>query len=205
MDKIKIVIVEDDLDWLKLIINYLNKEKEFVIAGTAMTKNEAIELARLVDPDFVIMDIHLSGNKNDGIEAAAEIGGISKAKIIILSALKDPETIIDSFSVGAVKFLTKDKFHNLIEDIKEMMNGLTPLEILLKDYKRLKRNEYLTVLTAQELKTFNLLEQGFTQKEIASKLVKSTDTVKNQITSIFKKLDVRNVQEALRKVNLKSK
>lgn len=201
MDKIKIAIVEDDIDWLKMMISFLNEEKDFVIVGTATNKDEAIQLAKVVDIDFVIMDINLSGNKTDGIQAAVEINSFSKAKIIMLSVLDEPEIIIDSFRAGAVYFLPKRIFKNVTELIKEISIKKTPIEILLEDYQRLKRKESLEALTSAELETFILLEQGLTQREIASKLVKSIDTVKIQVTSIYKKLDVHNIKDAIRKVN----
>lgn len=201
MDRIKIAIVEDDIDWLKMMIVYFNEVKEFLIVGTATNKNEAILLAKSVYIDFIIMDINLSGNKTDGIQATAEISNFSKAKIIMLSVFDEPELIIDSFTVGAVNFLPKNKFQNVTELIKEISIKKTPLEILLQDYQRLKRKEYLGVLSSAELETFVLLEQGLTQREIASKLGKSIDTIKIQVTSIFRKLNVHSAKEAIKKVH----
>jgi NarL family two-component system response regulator LiaR len=203
MGEIKIAIVEDDVDWLKMMIAFLNEEKEFMIVGTATDKNEAVQLAKAVDIDFIIMDINLSGNKTDGIQAASEIGGFSKAKIIMLSILDESEIIIDSFTFGAVSFVPKNKFQNIPVFIKELAAQKTPFEILLQDYQRLKRKEHLAVLTATELETFTLLEQGLTQREIALKLIKSEDTVKIQVTSILKKLNVHSVVDAIKKANLK--
>lgn len=203
MNRIKIVIVEDNIDWLKKMIAFLNTEKDFFIVGTAINKNEAIQLAKAVQIDFIIMGIGLSGNKNDAIQATAEISSFSKAKIIMFSGLEDPEIIIDSFTFGAVSFLQKNKFQNIPILIKELAAQKTPFEILLQDYQRLKRKEHLSVLTVTELETFKLLEQGLTQREIASKLVKSEDTVKIQVTSILKKMNVHSVRDAIKKANLK--
>lgn len=203
MDRIKIAIVEDDIDWLKMMIAFLNEEKEFMIVGTATNKNEAIQLAKAVDIDLIIMDINLSGNKTDGIQTAAELRGFCTAKIIMLSVFDESDLIIDSFAVGAVSFLPKNKFQNLPILIKEVTAQKTPFEILLQDYQRLKRNEYLAVLTTKEMEIFTLLEQGLTQREIALKLVKSMDTVKIQVTSILKKLNVHSVKEAINKANFK--
>jgi NarL family two-component system response regulator LiaR len=113
--------------------------------------------------------------------------------------LEDPEIIIDSFTAGAVSFLSKDKLPNIPELIKELSTKKTPLEILLQDYQRLKRKEQLAVLSAAELEIFTLLEQRLTQREIALKLIKSVDTVKTQVTSILRKLEVHSVKEAVKK------
>jgi DNA-binding NarL/FixJ family response regulator len=203
MEKIKIALVEDDIDWLKMMIAFLNVEEEFRIVGTATNKDEAVQLAKAVDIDIIIMDINLSGNKTDGIETAAEISDFSTAKIIMLSVFEESEIILDSFTVGAVSYLSKNNFQHIPILIKEIIAKKTPFEILLQDYQRLKRREYLAVLTAAEIEIFTLLEQGLTQREIASKLVKSADTVKIQVTNILKKLNVHCVRDAIRKVNLK--
>ncbi|HEX3047829.1 MAG TPA: response regulator transcription factor [Bacillota bacterium] len=202
MDKIKIAIVENDIDRLKMIQTFLNAEKEFVVTGIAINKHDAIQLAKAVDIDIIIVGIGVN-NWTDGLQATAEIRHFSRTKIIIYSALEDPEIVIESFTAGAINFLPTDKLQNIPELIKELSTKLTPLEILLQDYQRLKRKEQLAVLSGAEFEIFTLLEDGLTQREIALKLIKSEDTVKTQVTSILRKLEVHSVKEARKKVSFK--
>lgn len=93
MGKIRVAIVEDDPDWLKAMIRFLNKTNDLLIIGTATNKEEAILLAKDWDVDVILMDINLSENKYDGIYAAIEIGEVSSAKIIMLTSLNEEHLI----------------------------------------------------------------------------------------------------------------
>lgn len=201
MDKICVVLVEDEPAWIKIIRDFLNVDEDILLVGVTTNKEDAVALVKDIKVDVILMDINLSGNKTDGIQAAVEIREFCNAKIIMLTAFNESEVIIDSFVAGAVNYLNKDNIGRITELIKEVSKEKTPLEILLQDYHRLKRKEFLAVLSSAELEIFTLLEQGLTQREIASRLLKSTDTIKIQVTSILKKLNVHSVKEAIKKVN----
>lgn len=201
MRDIRIMIVEDDIGWLKSTVSFLSKEEDFVIAGTAEERKSAIEVAKACSPDVILMDINLNGNKCDGILAAAEIAQFSDAKIIMMTSLNEKEIIIDSFNAGAINFLPKEKFIEIPNSIRSSMESTNPMKVLLKEYSRLKKEEQICGLTQAEREVFELIESGCSKSEIQDKLFRTENTVKCQVKRILKKLGVKSYREAVVKVN----
>lgn len=203
MNEIKVMLVEDDIDWLKAMKNFLEKEKDISIVATASTKEVAVALARETEIDIILMDVNLSENKCDGIYAAKEISEFNKAKIIMLTSFDEEEIIVSSFTAGAVSFVSKLNYKSIPDSIRFVIYNSLPIEILLKDYKKLKEEDYLKELTYAEKEIFKLIADGLTHTEICQKLGKSHNTLKNQIKSILRKLEVKSCKEAVQKVSMK--
>ncbi|GGA03554.1 DNA-binding response regulator [Paenibacillus marchantiophytorum] len=200
MASLNILIVEDDPVWLKCISDYLERETDMKGSHRASSREEAIQICREVYPDVVLMDIHLSDGKFDGIDAVLEIKTIIETKIIMLTSFTDKEMIINSFAAGAVSYVAKSDYKQLPSVIRAAMCEITPIQTLMSDYLRLRKEEQLTVLTTAEKEVFGLIEQGFTQSQIEKKLYKSSSTIKNQVNRILKKFNVRSSKEAIEKV-----
>lgn len=200
MDCIRVMIVEDDVGWLKCMTSFLSKEDGFVIAGIAEDKNKAIEIARVCKPDVILLDINLNGNKCDGIIAAAEITQFSSVKIIMMTSLKDKEIIIDSFTAGAINYIPKEKYLEIPNAIRAAMESENPMNTMLKEYTRMKKEEQICSLTPSEKEVFKLIENGLTKPQIEALLYKTDNTIKSQVKRILQKLGVKSSQEALIKV-----
>lgn len=210
MDKIKVAIVEDDPGWLKAMISFLSKEEDLMIVGTARNRNDAVGLAKTLQVDVFLMDINLNENRCDGIYATAEILQSAKTKIIMMTSLKEEDIIADSFAAGVVDYISKEDYEDIPRTIRSAYsNGFSPVEVLAKEYAKLKREEQLIPLTSAERRIYDLIEQGCTQSQIQKMLMKTKNTLKVQIKNILHKLDVSNSKEAVRKVEsggvLKSK
>lgn len=204
--RIRIMLVEDDSDWLIAMTNFLEKEKDFEIVFKADNRECAIEQAHKLEFDVVLMDISLSGNKKDGIFAALEILQIKKdVKIIMLSSLKEIEIMRDSFVAGAVNYISKDDYIKIPEAIRTAVSNKSPYDIVLDEFRQLTE-EYQFInygITPAEKEILNLVEKGYTQSEISIELFKSERTIKNQINSMLKKLQVSSCKEALEKIKTK--
>ena len=200
MNCIRIMIVEDDIGWLKSMTSFLNKEEEFVIAGTACDKSEAVDVAKVCMPDVILMDINLNENKCDGIIAAAEIAQFSDAKVIMMTSLKEQVIIIDSYTAGAMNFISKEKFMEIPNAIRAAMESENPMKVLLQEYTQLKKEEQMSGLTVSEREVFYLLSDGYTKPEIETKLYKTDNTVKSQVKQILRKLGVKSSKDAVVKV-----
>ena len=203
MNKIKVAIVEDDLGWLKAMTSFLNKENDILVAGTATNREDAINLAKTTLFDVIIMDINLNENKRDGILAAAEILQITNVKIIMLTSLKEDQIVLESFTAGAVNYISKEKYLEIPNAIRTAYNSDSPIEILLNEFSKLKRDEQLKDLTQSEKQVYDLLEKGYTKSRIETELYKTANTVKSQIKQILKKLGVTSSKEAVMKVKTK--
>lgn len=110
MDKKKVLIVEDDLIIQRLIQICLNN-LGYEVCGTAGTGEEAVASAQKIKPDFVLMDINLSG-RIDGIDAAREIKAHSDARIIFLTAFSDEKIIERAKEIQPAGFILKPFTNN---------------------------------------------------------------------------------------------
>lgn len=200
MSHIKVFIVEDDPDWIKALTAFLNREEDLLVVGTAANSNEALSLAGSLSFDVVLMDIQLEGSRLDGIHTAMLLQEQSPAKIIMLTSLDDEWAMTQSFTAGAVQYLEKSRFRELPQTIRSVYHHSAPMEALLKELARLKREEQLKQLTAAEREVFELIEEGYTQSQIERKLHKAESTLKNQINRMLKKFGVKSSKEAVEKV-----
>lgn len=204
MKKIRIMIIEDDREWLEAMTAFLNNETDFTITAAVSGREDALQVVN--DPsrpvDIILMDINLSGDNLDGIYLTAQINQIRKVKIIMLTSLTDEKVITDSFAAGAVNHIEKTNFKEIPTLIRNVYRHTSPIEILLQDYHRLKRMELLCDLTAAEREIFELVESGMTKSQIEKKLYKSASTLKTQVRNILKKLGVSSSKEAVMKVRM---
>ncbi|QHT61585.1 response regulator transcription factor [Paenibacillus lycopersici] len=204
MNTIRVLLVEDDLDWIKAISTFLNREADMLVVGAATNAAEAAELARSLSFDVVLMDIQLTDRKLEGIYAAVEIHELAPAaKIIMLTSMSEESVMTQAFTAGAVNYIEKTNYLHLPHAIRAAYRHSAPMDALLKEFARLKREEQLKPLTAAEREVFDLIEEGYTQPQIERKLFKAESTLKNQVNKMLKKLGVRSSREAVEKVNRK--
>lgn len=200
MQPIKILITEDDPDWIKAMTAFLNKEADMLVVGAATSREEAVRLAGTLEFDVALMDICLTPGQVDGIYAAMELLEVRPAKVIMLTSLEEESVITRAFTAGAVQYVVKTDYRSLPQTIRTVMRSSNPMEVLLKEFARLKREEQLKELTGAERELFGLLEAGYTQREIGGKLYKAESTLKNQVNKMLKKLRVKSSKEAVEKV-----
>ncbi|MCT1398821.1 response regulator transcription factor [Paenibacillus sp. p3-SID867] len=204
MNRIQIFLVEDDPDWVKSMTVFLNAQEDMIVVGTAESPEQAIAMAQILSFDIVLMDIQLTAGRLDGIYTAAEIlERKQQAKVIMLTSLGDELVIMQSFTAGAVNYIEKPRFKELPAAIRSAVLHPGSMEVLLKEFARLKREEQLRGLTPAEREVFDLLDEGYTHSQMEQKLFKTESTLKNQINKILKKLGVRSSKEAVEKVRRK--
>jgi len=199
MNKISMLIVEDEKDWLEAITLFLKKEDDLEIAGCAYSREEAVEILKNKRVDIILLDINLNGNKLDGIDAISDFRKISDAEIIMVTSMDDREIVIDSFNAGAVHYVLKSEFLVLPHVIRSVVRGKAPMQVLSHEYISLRQESRLSILTASEREIFNLICSGASRKAIEIKQNKSINTIRNQINSILKKLQVKNCRELRKK------
>lgn len=204
MNRIQIFLVEDDPDWIKSMTVFLNAQEDMIVVGTAESPGQAIAMAQILSFDIVLMDIQLTAGRLDGIYTAAEIYERKpQAKVIMLTSLSDEQVITQSFTAGAINYIEKSRFKELPAAIRSAVFHPGSMEVLLKEFARLKREEQLRGLTPAEREVFDLLDEGYTHSQMEQKLFKTESTLKNQINKILKKLGVRSSREAVEKVRRK--
>ncbi len=208
MDKISVLLVEDDPVWSRAVEQLVNQEKDMVIAGVAADQEEAVDSAYRLRPDVILMDIVLKEICSGGIEAAEEIHGKLDCKIIMLTSMSESSLIIDSISAGAVNYIDKANHRELAEMIRcayRNESGIHPCasEALRNELVRLKREEVSQLVTGMEKEILKEIDKGRTQSEIAEHFQIAERTLKNHVNRILKKLKLKSSKEAAQYVKRK--
>jgi DNA-binding NarL/FixJ family response regulator len=210
MNKIKILIVDDQTLMREGLKTILSLEEDMEVVGLAENGTKAIELSKKLMPDVILMDIRMPGM--NGVESTKEIKRSSpNIKIIILTTFDDDEFIIDALSHGASAYFLKDlPSDSLISSIRDAHKGVVLMqpEIVAKlvnniNSKDIVSNSYeeeyqvLNKMTKREGEIYLLIKEGFSNKEIAAKLFITEGTVKNYVSVIYDKLDVKDRTKAI--------
>lgn len=225
MDKIKVIIADDQAlmrDGLKML---LNMEDDIEVIGTAKDGRESVSLVDELNPDLVLMDIRMPNMS--GVEATRIIKERYPGIIVLaLTTFNDEEYIIDILNYGAKGYLLKDMdSEKLSQSIRDAFNGnlIMPSEVAVKLAQNILKNNnknelgepsYIPSpvmnrmkaefeLTQRELEIAAMLAQGFTNKQIASALYISEGTVKNNVSTIYSKIGISDRTAAA--IFLKSK
>ena len=188
----------------------LSAESDLRVVGEAGDGASAVELARRLRPDVVLMDIRMPGM--DGIQATRALAGPGveePVKVLILTTFGLDEYVVESLRAGASGFLLKDAPpEDLVEAIRIVAAGealLAPSvtrRLLDRVASRLPpANEdtipALSQLTERELEVLKLMARGLSNAEIAEKLVVSETTVKTLVSRVLAKLDLRDRVQAV--------
>ncbi|MDF2680798.1 MAG: DNA-binding response regulator [Brevibacillus sp.] len=209
MEPIKVFLVEDDPVWRKGLVDYLNKEPEITVTGEAGTKEEAIEKYSPANVDVVLMDINLTENNLDGIDTALALIQLQPdCKIIMLTSLTAEDVIVESFSAGAVNYISKSSFKEIPDAIRaahlrQSAIHPTAAAALRNEFLRLKNDENQKLLSPAEKEILHLIHQGQTQTQIEQSLHITKRTIKNHINRILKKMGVKSSKEAAAKASQK--
>lgn len=189
MGSIRVMLVEDDPFWQQNLSADLAEEPDIEVVAVAGTKEEAVLAASRHPIDIILMDINLTGNNLDGLEAMKEIlseldgDGI---KIIMLTSLTEREVIMKSFRLGALNYITKQSYKDIVRAIREAYEDRSTIHA---DAARIMRSEIqLMELSPMEREVFDLRKEGLSKQQISEKLHKSTNTIKSQLKSIKNKL-----------------
>ncbi|MBE9136413.1 response regulator transcription factor [Nodosilinea sp. LEGE 07088] len=203
--KIRILLVDDQYLIREGIASLLELEAAIEVVGLAANGQEAIAQALDLKPHIILMDVRMP--EMSGVEATAQIRQVLPAcQIIMLTTFDDEEFIVQSLLAGACGYLMKDiPPKDLIQAIKLAHAGVYQLapEVAGKLIGALKhKQEFVTKppietsLTARELEVLKLLAKGTTNKGIAQALYVSEGTVKNHVSNILMRLDLRDRTQA---------
>jgi DNA-binding NarL/FixJ family response regulator len=183
----------------------LSSEADLTIVGEAGDGAAAVDAARKLNPDVVLMDIRMPGM--DGIQATRALAGPgveNPLKVLILTTFGLDEYVVEALRAGASGFLLKDSpAEDLVEAIRVVAAGdalLAPSitrRLLDRVASRLPPAQDATLpalseLTERELEVLKLIARGLSNAEIADKLVVSETTIKTHVSRILAKLDLRD-------------
>jgi DNA-binding NarL/FixJ family response regulator len=201
---IRVLIVDDHPVFRFGLRALLESQADMAIAGEAQSGEEAVALARSLQPDVVLMDVHLGGL--NGIEATRQIVTGAPGTGVLIITMLDDDTVFSAMQAGARGYLLKGaQGSETLRAIRAVANG----EVIFSPGVASKMSAYFArgtgqnveppfpELTPREREVLELLSQGLTNNAIAEKLVLSPKTVRNQVSTIFSKLQVASRSEAI--------
>jgi two-component system response regulator NreC len=202
--KIRILIADDHGIVRKGLRLQLEQHQEFEIVGEATEGREAVRMAEEFSPDVVIMDIAMPSL--NGIQATAQLVKKNpQIGVIILSMYSDETYLLRTLAVGAKGYLLKETAEvDLDSAVRAVAQGkpfFSPgiANTLLQDYMRQLRQRGLQdsydLLTEREKEVLQLLAEGKSNKEIASMLNLSTNTVDTHRARLMQKLNLHSSAE----------
>jgi DNA-binding NarL/FixJ family response regulator len=203
VDAIKILIVDDHPVVREGIGAMLKHEPDFKIVGEAANGLEALEQARELSPDVILMDLRMP--EMDGVEAITKIKEAKpEIKFIILTTYSDDEYIFKGIAAGARAYLLKDAPRDeLFKAIRAVSRGESLIQpvvasrVLDKLAELSRKNPGAETLSEREVEVLRLMAKGVSNSNIAEELSITQSTVKTHITNIFQKLNVTTRTEAV--------
>jgi DNA-binding NarL/FixJ family response regulator len=220
---VRVLIVDDQHLMREGIASLLKLQDGIEVVGTAANGQEALEQAMSLQPDVILMDVRMP--VLDGIEATEHIHRqLPRSKILMLTTFNDDAYVLNALQVGASGYLLKDlPAYNLAQAIQAVHRGIYQLDPAVVDqvkallslaqakreagqaecaapghahYTPVANASKPTDLTERELEVLRLIAKGATNREIAKELVISEGTVKNHISNILSRLNVRDRTQA---------
>jgi DNA-binding NarL/FixJ family response regulator len=200
---VKIMLVDDHEVVRMGLRTLLERRAGFNVVAEAGSVAEAVAGAHQALPDVIVMDVRLPDGT--GVEACREIRSERpETKVIMLTSYADDEAVYGSIMAGASGYLLKQtRGQNLAEAIERVAAGESLLDpgVTDKVLARMRQlaageTDELASLSPQERRILGLIAEGKTNKEIADEVFLSDKTVKNYVSSILSKLNLRRRSEA---------
>ena len=196
----KILLIDDDELITMSLEMIINSEEGFQVVGKGNSGREAVKLYDELCPDLLLMDIRMADM--NGLEAAEEILGKHKdAVILFLTTFSDDEYIVKALKLGVRGYLLKQDYKSLPASIRAAMDGqsvfggavVDKLPALMETAVTGDGFDYEAKdISEKEYEVIQLVAEGFSNKEIAQKLFLSEGTVRNYLSTILEKLELRD-------------
>lgn len=205
-DILHIVVADDHALFREGLVGILNAEPDIEVVGQGGTAQEAVQLARDLLPEIILLDIDMPGG---GLEAARTISvECPVSRIVMLTASENDDHLLAALKYGARAFILKGvAARELLRILRSVAGGesyvpptlaanlLLEMQSAGAASKQIPDNP-LDELSGREREILESLAEGLSNKEIGAKLFLSEKTVKHYMTNILQKLQVRNRVEA---------
>ena len=206
IEPLRILLVDDHALFRKGLRALLSDQGNLQVVGEAGDGLEALEKARALMPDLILMDIGMP--ECDGVEATRRIKKEMPRTIVVMLTVSDAEeSLFEAIKSGAQGYLLKNlKPDALFEMLEGVSRGEGPISgrmaaKILEEFSLQARPQSPTAitldgLTAREVEVLKLVAEGATNREIASSLFIAENTVRNHLKNILVKLHLRNRTQA---------
>ncbi len=203
MKPISLLVVDDHALFRSGLISLLKGMPEFEVVGEAGNGQEALEAARQLAPDMVLLDVNMP--VMDGVEAVRAIKAALTCRIMMLTISKNDDDLFGSILAGADGYLLKnatpDELRKAILQVHGGMAVLAP-DVTRKVMGAVRTDPASLAshgLSSREMEVLQCLAQGLTTNQISNELFISDNTVKTHVRHIMEKLEASNRAEAVSK------
>ena len=188
----ELVIIDDDYLVVQALETIVNSKENLTVVATGHSGQDAIDLYQQHQPDLLLMDIRME--PMSGIEAAASILEKHKeAKILFITTFQDDDYITKAMALGCRGYILKQNIKGIVPAIEAVDNGhlVFDSQIIQSIHPRKEAGD-LQHLTERENQVLRLVADGFNNKEIADRLFLSEGTVRNYVSALMDKLELRD-------------
>jgi len=198
MEKLmKVLVVDDDKLICTALKTILESDEEITVVGMAHSGKDAVDLFNKLRPEIMLMDIRMNGMS--GLEAGEIILKTDKnAKILFLTTFADDEYIVKALKMGAHGYILKQDFESIIASLRAVHIGqfVFGKDIVSKIPSYMNNDIKISFsdfgINEKELEIITLVAEGLNNKEIAARLFLSEGTVRNYLSNILEKLNLRD-------------
>ena len=206
MEAIRILLVDDHALFRSGLAGLLRQQADFELVGEAADGKEALVKAKELKPDVILMDVYMPGM--GGLEATRRIKeALPSVKIVMLTVSEEDKDVFEAVKAGAHGYLLKkiepEAFFRTLRGVfrgEAPISRATATKILAEFARQAQQGPGAArppgKLSAREQQVLEFLTKGVTNKEIASTLGISKDTVKNHLKKILEKLHLENRVQA---------
>lgn len=209
---IRVALLDDHEVVRNGVANLVNAQEDMEVVGEAGSVRDILSVVRHSRPNVAVLDVRLEEDEGNGIAACRDIRSEHPdTACLILTSFADDQALVDASMAGAAGFVLKQiRGSDLIESIRKVAGGAQLLDSAETQMalQRLKDSDagMLKQLTDQERRVFDLIGEGFSNREIGSALSIAEKTVKNYVSQVLAKLGmVRRTEAAVMAARLEEK
>ena len=202
MAKLRVLLVDDHEVVRQGVKALLEAQDNMMVVGEAGSASDAVRRVGYDSPDVVVMDVRLPDGS--GVDACREVRSrFPDVKVLMLTSYADEEALVSAITAGAAGYVLKridsDELVRSIERVGKGESLLDP-EMTERLFRKIRgeaeEDPLLGRLSPQERKILDLIAEGMTNREIADELFLAEKTVKNYVSNLLGKLEMKRRSEA---------
>lgn len=188
----RVIIVDDDA-LVRASLEQILIAKQYDVVATGQSGEEAIALYTAYQPDILLMDIRMT--PLSGLEASRSILQTDKhAKILFITTFNDEDYIADALRQGCAGYILKENIGGIVPAVEAVLSGqmVFGAKVFAKKSYQEPNAQLSSALSSRENDILTLVAEGLNNAEIAKKLYLSEGTVRNYVSNLLDKLDLRD-------------
>jgi len=200
VEPVRVFLLDDHEIVRRGVVSVIDAEPDMEVVGEAGTADEALDVVEVCNPDVAVLDIRLGDGS--GVEVCRDIRSkYPEISCLMLTSFEDDQALVEASLAGAAGYVLKQvQGGDLLEAIRMVAEGRVLLDraTIRLALRRLRESGESTVgeLPPQELRVFELIGDGLSNREIAEEMILAEKTIKNYVTSLLQKLGMQRRTEA---------